>query len=157
MDDPQPTGLAPPNNYIDALNQFGAKYCHFCSDPCDPQSSAICIRCGSLICISLRMGAAGCIGAQTLEVDQSRFECPVCIGTSKTDTVVLPYYLVGSGLRRTPKISWPLLLVGIQLKNLQSLVLKLVQFTMESNYVLDQEHVRFTQKTPSLTTNISTT
>jgi hypothetical protein len=122
------------------------KFCFFCSDPCDPRNSVICIRCGALMCMATHIGAAGCIGAQTLEVIRSRFECPVCIGSGKSDTVVTPYYLTGSGLRRTPKILWPLLLIGIQLRNLDSLVLKLVQLTTESNYRLDQEHVRFTLK-----------
>lgn len=138
--------LAPPNNYIDAVNKFGVKFCFFCSDPCDPKNSVICIHCGALICISTRIGGVGCIGANTLNVEVSRFECPVCVGTSKTVTLVLPYYLAGSGLRRTPKIAWPLLLHTIQLKNLESLVLKMVSLTMESNYILDREQVRFPQK-----------
>lgn len=141
--------LAPLGNYFEAMKRFGVKFCFFCSDPCDPcdpRSSAMCIRCGALICISLQTGAAGCIGAQTLEGDRSRFECPVCIGSGRTETAVLPYYLAGSGLRRTPKIPWPLLLIGIQLKNLDSLVLKLVGLTTASNYVLDEEHVRLTTK-----------
>jgi hypothetical protein len=125
---------------------FGVKCCFFCSDPCDPNNSAICIRCGALICISTRIGGAGCIGSRTLTVDRSLFECPVCIGSPKTHTSLLPYYLAGSGLRRTPKIPWPVLLVGIQLKNLDSLVLKLLSATAESNYILDREHVRFTVK-----------
>jgi hypothetical protein len=95
------------------------------------------------MCIATRIGGAGCIGANTLEVNLSNFECPACIGSSRTQTAVLPYFLAGSGLRRAPKISWPLLLIGIQLKNLDSLVLDLVQRTMLSNYVLYPEHVSF--------------
>jgi len=83
------------------------------------------------------------------------FECPVCIGTSRTETIILPYYLSGSGLRRTPKIAWPLLLLTIQLKNLDSLVLKMVSLTMESNYVLDRKHVSFPLETNGLRTNTS--
>jgi hypothetical protein len=128
------------------MQRFGVKFCFFCSDPCDPSSSAICICCGALICIATRIGGAGCIGAQTLQVDRARFECPVCIGSSKTDTRVLPYYLAGSGLRRTPKIPWPLLLIELQLKNLHSLVLDLLTATTESNYLFDREHVSFTLK-----------
>lgn len=135
--------VAPSCNYFEAVAKFGAKFCFFCSDPCDPKSSSICIRCGAKICIASRLGGAGCIGAGTLEVAISEFECPVCIGSRKTETAVIPYYLTGSGLRRTPKIAWPLLLLNIQLKNLDSLVLKMVSLTMESNYVLDQKYVRF--------------
>jgi hypothetical protein len=133
--------VAPASNYLDGVNRFGAKFCFFCSDPCDPKHSAICIRCGALMCIAAQAGAAGCIGARTMGVDRSLFECPVCIGT-KTNTSVLPYYLAGTGLRRTPKIAWPLLLLAVKLMNLDSLVLKLVSFTMESIYSRDAEFVR---------------
>lgn len=136
-----PVALSGP--YVDAVIKFGAKFCFFCSDPCDPRNSAICIICGAIMCIASYSGGAGCIGAHTLEVDLSKFECPACIGSKKTATRVLPYFLAGSGLRRTPKIAWPLLLLNIQLKNLDSLVLKLVSFTMESNYVCNPENVRF--------------
>jgi hypothetical protein len=95
------------------------------------------------MCIASVSGGSGCIGAQTMDVDRSRFACPVCIGSRQTKTLVLPYYLAGSGLRRTAKIAWPLLLLAVQLKNLDSLVLKLVKVTMESNYVNDKECVRF--------------
>jgi hypothetical protein len=135
--------VAPSGNYLEAVKKFGAKFCFFCSDPCNPNCSGVCIRCGAIICIASCPGGAGCIGADTLEVGRSEFECPVCIGSRKTETKVVPYYLAGSGLRRTPKIAWPLLLLNIQLKNLDSLVLKMVSLTMESNYVLDQKHVRF--------------
>lgn len=138
--------LAPVINYIDAINKFGAKFCFFCSDPCDPKSSAICIRCGALICIATCVGGAGCIGANTVRVPMTSFECPVCVGSSRTTTLVLPYYLAGSGLRRTPKIAWPLLLHTIQLKNLDSLVLRMVSLTTESNYILDKEQVSFSQR-----------
>jgi hypothetical protein len=130
-------------NYFHAMKYFGAKFCFFCSDPCGPQNSVICICCGALMCVASVIGCAGCIGARTLDIDPSKFECPVCIGTAKTANTVLPYYLAGSGLRRTPKIAWPLLLLTIQLKNLDSLVLKMVSLTMESNYIWDEEHVRF--------------
>ena len=133
--------VAPTGNHIQAMNKYGAKFCFFCSDPCEPKNSAVCIRSGALICISSISGGAGCIGAFTLEVDKSEFECPSCIGSPKTTTKVVPYYLAGCGLRRTPKIAWPLLLLNIQLKNLDSLVLKLVSFTMESNYVCDPDNV----------------
>jgi hypothetical protein len=135
--------VAPTCNYFDAVKKFGAQYCFFCSDPCEPKNSAICIHCGAIICIALDVGAAGCIGAKTVNADRSKFECPVCIGSKKTDTTVIPYYLSGSGLRRTPKIAWPLLLLAVQLKNLDSLVLRLVAFTMQSNYELEKENVRF--------------
>lgn len=135
--------VAPAGNYIDAVKKFGAKFCFFCSDPCNSKRSAICIRCGAIMCIASHAGGAGCIGARTMDVEVSSFECPVCIGSSKTETLTLPYYLAGSGLRRTPKIAWPLLLLAVQLKNLDSLVLKLVSLTMESNYVNDKESVRF--------------
>ena len=79
-------------------------------------------------------------------MDRSLFECPVCIGSPKSQTSILPYYLAGSGLRRRPKIPWPVLLIGIQLKNLDSLVLKTLSATAESNYILDREHVRFRVK-----------
>ena len=125
---------------------FGAKFCLFCTDLCDPNNSVICICCGALICISTCIGGAECIGLRTLTVDRSLFECPVCIGSSTTDTSLLPYYLARSGLWRTLKIQWPILLVAIQLKNLDSLVLKLLLATAESNYILDREHVRFTVK-----------
>jgi hypothetical protein len=142
--------VAPVGDYLDALDKFGVKFCFFCSDPCSPNNSAVCIQCGALICISTSIGAAGCIGAHTLEVEKKKFECPVCVGSSKTATTVLPYYLAGSGLRRTPKIAWPLLLIALQLKNLDSLVLKLVSLTMESNYALDKEQVRFPHNINSL-------
>jgi hypothetical protein len=135
--------VAPIGNYVDAVKKFGANFCFFCSDPCEPSNSLICIRCGAIICVATHIGASGCIGAGTLEVNESKFECPVCIGSKKTETSILPYYLAGSGLRRTPKIAWPLLLRTIQLKNLESLVLKLVLSTMESNFVLDREYVSF--------------
>lgn len=136
--------LAPVGNYWDAVKKFKAKFCFFCSDLCNPMNSVICICCGAIMCIASYIGGAGCIGAKTLEEGKlSRFECPACIGTSKTATLTLNYYLCGSGLRRTPKIAWPLLLVAVQLKNLDSLVLKSVALTMESNYVHDQECVRF--------------
>ena len=128
-------------NYIDAINKFGANYCFFCSDHCDRKNSAICIHCGAIMCIAQHAGAAGCIGAKTMEVDPLKFECPVCIGTKKTETSVLPYYLAGSGLCRTPKIAWPLLLIAVQLKNLDSLVLKSVSATMESSYQFEKEKV----------------
>jgi hypothetical protein len=95
------------------------------------------------MCIATAIGGFGCIGANTLYVDKAIFECPVCIRAGKSNTRVLPYFLAGSGLRRTPKIAWPLLLLTIRLKNLDSLVLKLVSFTMESNYCQDAENVRF--------------
>lgn len=138
--------VVPAGNYFDAVQKFKARFCFFCSDPCNSKNSAICIRCGAIICIASRVGGAGCIGANTLEVERSSFECPVCIGSSKTQTLTLPYYLTGSGLRRTPKIAWPLLLLPMQLKNLDSLILKLVSLTMESNYVNDKECVRFPWK-----------
>ena len=107
---------------------------------------AICIHCGALICVATRIGGSGCIGAATVNFDRSKFKCPVCIGTSRTTTTVLPYYhLAGIGLRRTAKIAWPLLLITLHLKNLESLVLKLVQYTMESNFCLDTEHVSFSE------------
>jgi hypothetical protein len=142
-------------NYFDAIKKFGAKFCFFCSDPCDPQNSMMCICCGALMCVASQIGGAGCIGARTLDVDLPKFECPVCIGSGKTTTTILPYYLAGSGLRRTPKIAWPLLLLTIQLKNLDSLVLKMVSLVMESNYVLDREHVRFPHELVASTANIS--
>ncbi|KAF8219881.1 hypothetical protein L208DRAFT_1382843 [Tricholoma matsutake] len=86
-------------------------------------------------------GRAGCIGAQTLGSDQSNFECPVCIGMKKTETKVIPYFLAGTGLHRTPKLAWPLLLLAVQLKNLDSLVLELVTLTMQSNYELEKENI----------------
>jgi hypothetical protein len=134
---------APTSNYIEAVNRFGAKFCFFCSDPCDPRNTAICIRCGALMCIASHIGGAGCIGARTMQVELALFECPVCIGSNRTPTSVIPYYLAGSGLRRTPKIVWPLLLLAVKLKNLDSLVLKMVSLTMESNYSSDRECVRF--------------
>jgi hypothetical protein len=110
------------------------------------------------MCIATRIGAAGCIGADTLQVDRSSFECPVCIGSNRTETAVMPYYLAGSGLRRTPKIAWPLLLIAIQLKNLDSLVLRLVKYTTESNFALDKELVsKIHVETLGVITNISTT
>ena len=136
------TVLALPE-YIDTLNKFKAYFCYFCSDYADPKDLAICIHCGSLICVATRIGGSGCIGAGTINVDRSKFECPICIGTTRTTTTVIPYYLAGSGLCRTAKIPWPLLLITIPLKNLESLVLKLVQYTMESNYCLATEHVSF--------------
>lgn len=104
------------------------------------------------MCIASRPGGAGCIAAGTMGVNLSRFECPVCIGSGKTETLTLPYYLAGSALRRTPKIAWPLLLLSVQLKNLDSLILKMVSLTMESNYVNDKEWVRFpeTSLSPAL-------
>ncbi|KAF8221747.1 hypothetical protein L208DRAFT_1382120 [Tricholoma matsutake] len=89
-------------------------------------------------------GRAGCIGAQTLGSDQSNFECPVCIGTKKTETKVIPYFLAGTGLRWMPKLAWPLLLLAVQLKNLDSLVLELVTLTMQSNYELEKENLHIT-------------
>jgi hypothetical protein len=86
-------------------------------------------------------GGAGCIAAQTVGSDRSNFECPVCIGTNKTKTKVIPYFLAGSGVRRTPKLAWPLLLLAVRLKNLDSLVLKLITLTMQSNYELEKENV----------------
>lgn len=137
-----------PSSYQKAMVKFGVKFCFFCSDPCEPKNSAVCIICGALICIASQIGGAGCIGANTVpeKLKETKFECPVCIGSSKTETKVLPYYLVGSGLRRTPKIAWPLLLLTIQLKNLDSLVLKMVSLTMESNYTLDMKNVGFPKK-----------
>jgi hypothetical protein len=148
--------VAPPGNYFEALKMFGVKFCFFCSDPCDLGNSAVCIRCGAVMCIATRIGGAGCIGFNTLAVDKSMFECPVCVGSPRTTTKVLPYYLTGSGLLRTPKIAWPLLLMAIEHKNLDSLVVKLVSLTMESNYALDKEHVRFPE-TPCSPTNPSIT
>ena len=104
----------------------------------------MCIHCGAIICIATYVGGAGCIGAQTLNpADRSNFECPVCVGSKKTQTNVLPYYLSGSGLRRTPKIPWPLLLIAVRLKNLDSVILNLVVFTTQSNYVLEKDNVPF--------------
>lgn len=129
------------SNYLEAVKKFGAKFCFFCSDPYESKNLLSCIRCGAIICIASHIGGSGCIGAKTLEIHESAFECPVCIGTGKTKTSILPYYLAGSGLRRTPKIAWPLLLHTVQLKNLESLVLRMVSITMQSNYVLDEEKV----------------
>lgn len=56
---------------------------------------------------------------------------------------MIDYYLAGSGIRRTPKIAWPLFLITLQLKNLDSLVLRLLSYTMESNYCMDNDHVSF--------------
>jgi hypothetical protein len=128
-------------NYFDAVKKFGANYCFFCSDPCDARNRAICIHCGAIICIAMATGGAGCIGAQTVGSDRSNFECPVCIGTNKTKTKVIPYFLAGSGLRRTPKLAWPMLLLAVQLKNSDSLVLKLVTLTMQGNYELEKGNV----------------
>ena len=115
----------------------------------------ICICCGAIMCIATHIGAVGCIGARTLEVDPSKFECPICIGSKKTQTSIIPYYLAGSGLRRTPKIAWPLLLHTIQLKNLESLVLKMVSFTLESTYVPDREYVSLPWKVIESSSNTS--
>jgi hypothetical protein len=138
--------IAPPGNYHDAIKKFGARFCFFCSDPCNPENSAICKVCGALICIASHCGGAGCIGVGTIENGRSNIVCPVCIGSSKTDATVTPYYLQGSGLRRTPKISWPLLLLNIQLKKLDSLILKFISLTMESNYICDSKNVRVPSK-----------
>jgi len=124
------------------LNKYRAKFCFFCSDPCESKNSAICTICGALICIASHSGGAGCIGVHTIEIGKS-FVCPVCIGSNKTDTTVTPYYLAGSGLRRIPKIAWPLLLLNIQQRNSESLIHKLVSLTMENNYICDPENVRF--------------
>lgn len=130
-----------PGDYSDSVKKFGAKFCFFCSDPYNPKNSVICITCGAIMCIASEIGAAGCIGARTMEVEKTKFECPVCLKRNNKRSV-LPYYLVGSALRRTPKIGWPLLLLAVQLKNLDSLVLKLVSLTMESLYASDEEWVR---------------
>jgi hypothetical protein len=98
------------------------------------------MHCGAIICVALHIGGAGCIGAQTVNNDPSNFECPVCISTPQMMTRVLPYYLAGSGLRRTPKLAWPLFLLTLQLKNLD-LLLRMVTFKMESNYKLENENV----------------
>lgn len=95
------------------------------------------------MCIAAFPGGAGCIGANTLQAPKSTFECPECIGTKKTSTTVTPYFLSGSCLERKPKIAWPLLMFTIQLKNLDSLVVKLISLTMESNFYLDKENVSF--------------
>jgi hypothetical protein len=131
--------VARTGNYFDAVKMFGAKYCFFCSDPCE-RNCAICTCCGAIICIAVSIGSAGCIGFNTVDKNKPGFECPTCIGV-RTETKVIPYYLAGSGLRRTPKITWPLLLITIQLKNLDSLVVKLVTLTMQSNYELEKNKV----------------
>ena len=131
--------VVPTQSYMDALVKYKAHFCFFCSDPCD--HPAICVLCGALICIATNIGGAGCIGAETFRGDPSKFECPVCVGTKASSSSLIPYYVAGSGLRRIPKIAWPLLLFTITLKNLDSLVLKLVTMTMMSNYTLDKEYV----------------
>jgi hypothetical protein len=137
--------VAPTGNYFEALQKFGVNFCFFCSDPCNTRNSAVCIHCGAVMCIATHAGGAGCIGLNTLAVEKSEFESPVCVRSTRTATKVPPYFLAGSGLCQTPKIAWPLLLITIELKNLDSLVLKLVFFTMESNYVGDRDHVRSPQ------------
>jgi hypothetical protein len=133
--------LIAPTDYFDAVKKFGAHYCFFCTDHCG-SSHAICIHCGTIVCIATHRGSAGCIGHQTATADLSKFECNYCIRSKKTTTTVIPYYLAGSGNRRTPKIVWPLLLFAIRLKNLDSLVLRQVTLTAESNYRLEKENVR---------------
>ena len=93
------------------------------------------------MCTAVKSGGFGCIGADTLK-DRSNFECPVCItANSNVETGIIPYYIAGSGLRRIPKIAWPVVLIGLQLLNIDSIAIKVLEFIMKNHYSPNEQNV----------------
>lgn len=137
------TDLALANSYNSAVQKFEANCCFFCSDPVDGKE-ATCTLCGSIVCVGSVAGGAGCISADSLTpLFRSRFECPTCILVrKKVETKVIPYIIAGGALRRTPKMNWPLLLIGLELSQINSLAIRILELRINSSYTCNKKNVR---------------
>lgn len=75
-----------------------------------------CSECGAVACEQKMQGGAGCIAYATLGHPRSNFFCHLC--TAKVGKS-LPYGFQGYGGRTIAKMTWPFLLLTIQLESLR--------------------------------------
>lgn len=147
--------MEPVASYHNAITKFEANCCFYCSDPLE-DNGAICIHCGSIMCIGSEPGGFGCILANTL-ADEENFECPNCITMKSVGSRIIPYYIAGSGLRRTPKMNWPALIITLKLEEIDSPAIGMLDLIISSSYRSQLENVRVFYPISQSLTKFSTT
>ncbi|KAM6491895.1 hypothetical protein JOM56_012533 [Amanita muscaria] len=111
--------------YEAELQKHGRLYCHFCQEPAQREEAQ-------------KTGGNGCIAFGTLALSSGPFVCHPCHLARKR----APSYRVkGFGLRRGPKMTWPIFILGLQLSSVDTHVIDSVMHGVGYQYHFDETNL----------------